>query len=57
MNEWISRGKIYTNEIGGGKLGELEGAKRWTETSEDCLDIDDIETWGGEEAIAIESGN
>ena len=50
---------MYTNQKGvGGKLGELEGAKRQTETSEDCLDIDDIEELHTrEEAIAIESGN
>ena len=44
MNEWISKDKLYTNQKGVcGNLGELEGAERWTQTSEDCLNIDDIE--------------
>ena len=41
----------------GGKLGELEGAERWTESSWDCLDIEDIEgLHTREELEAIESG-
>ena len=59
MNEWISKDKMYTNQKGlGGKLRELEGADRWKKSSEDCLNIEDIEgLYTHEEEIAIESGN